>query len=157
MTPLPRPAHVDLADFTDGYIRALAYAVDAAIGSAFMIATLPVPTTVTTDANGQAMLTFPGLNQVAGALVAPAGITKAAGPRGSYPPVPPATYGWSMTIGPVFTLVQSLGGGGQVLIRVMTMSSNRGDYNGVTQQWGTQIVVPNTSVPVSGLAWGPPS
>jgi hypothetical protein len=153
MTPLPRPAHVDLADFTDGYIRALAYAVDAAIGSAVKVSVLP-PTVVTADGNAQAMLIFPGLNAVSGALVAPAGATYVHGARTSYPPVPPASIGTVMLDTPAYAQVGILGGGGgQVIVRLLTMSTSRGTPG---NEWGTQMVVPaGTKVTVCGVAWGP--
>lgn len=154
VSTLPRPAPVDLANNTDLYIRALAYAVDAAIGTAFKVSTLLA--TATIDGNSQAMLNFPNLGVVTGALVEPAGITNVAGARTTYPPVPPASIGWTMMQTPAQIQVQAFGSPGQVLIRAFTMSTNRGQNNGVTQQWGTQLVVPaGTNIPVVGIAWGP--
>lgn len=155
MIELPRPGPDDPLSMTDVHLRRLAYAVDAQIGRAVRTSVLPEGAAVTTDGDGLALVEFPGLDRVSGAFVAAQGAPYVGGARTTYPPVPPASIGWTMPTTPAFVFVFATGSGGQVVVRVMTTSTNRGVHNGVVQQWGAQNAVAGSRVTVTGLAWGP--
>lgn len=154
---LPRPAHTDRAMMTDDQIKSLAFAVDAAIGSAYRTAVLPAGYSIgISGSDSRAWITFPGLGAVSGALVwAARGAPGVAGARTEYPPVPPASIGWTLPSTPPYITVVQFGNGGTVLIECQTLSTNRGMNNGVMMQWGAQKAVGAPTIPLLGLAWGP--
>jgi hypothetical protein len=151
---LPRPRHVDLADFTDGYIRALAYAIDAQLGRASKVALLAPDAQATTDGNGLCWFQFPTLGQLSGAVIVPLVMVTAQGNVTSMPPVPPASIGRAIPATAVSLTLLSLNVGA-VACRAMTTPWDNGVYQGQAQQYGSQPVKAGVVVRAAGIGWGP--
>lgn len=156
-TPFPRPKSTDISWNTDVYIKNLALAVDAAIGSTYKVSMLPLGySAAMSAADSRAWITFPNLGTVTGALVwVKQGAAGVGGARTEYPPVPPASIGWTIVNTFPYVTVVQCGSGGAVLIEGQTNSTNRGQNNGVTMQWGAQKVASGPTIPLVGIAWGP--
>lgn len=150
---LPYPPNTARAAWTDAQIKDLAYAVDRRLGPALKVSVLAA-FEGTTDGNGSFYLTFPGLGQVAGALVLPDGTKRLAGAITAMPPVPPGTIGRAVPPQPVFLAVADLGAGGRVTVKCYTTPWDNGVWNGQTQQVGAQLLTAGQTIKVHGLAWG---
>lgn len=148
---LPAPAHVDLADYTDWYIRNLAFAIDAQLNTVVKLAVLN-PVEITTEANGEFTASFPGLGQLVGALIYPAGVFYLTSPITTYPPVPPASTGNVVRTAPAWIGLAYLAPAA-ARCRVYQPPSNLGDKNGYPQQVSAQPVNAGQKMTVAGVAW----
>lgn len=149
---LPRPPATALANETDLYIRSLAFAMDAQLGTVSAIATSPA-TQYTCDADGIVWVNFPALGQLAGAVIIPCEMNYAAGAIKNMPPVPPASIGRAIPQTPVSLTLQTLNVG-SCSLRAMTTVWNNGVYQGQVQQMSAQNALGGTQLWAAGIAWG---
>lgn len=152
---LPRPPATAPAHYTDVYIWNLALAIDRNLGSAVKVATVPAGTRYTTEAGGEFTVAFPSLGTVKGALILPDANYYLTGPVTTYPPVPPASIGATLRVGPAWIAI-SYFAAGAVRCRALQPPSDIGDKNGYHQQQSAQPVNSGQVIGVTGFAWAAP-